>query len=45
MLNGSLYADNCTSFAFYQDFLVFTVGSSSMYDKMYVIDLVLDHKN
>jgi hypothetical protein len=36
-------SDECTSFVFYHEFLLFTVSTSSMYDKLFVINLLLDN--
>lgn len=44
-INDEIYVEHCTSFTFYHEFLIFTVSTSGMYDKMFVFDLVLDDLN
>ena len=41
-INSNTISDECSSFIIYHEFLLFTVSTSHMYDKLYVINFALE---
>lgn len=41
-MNDVALTNECTSYALHHQFMLFTVATSDMYDKLYVINLELD---
>lgn len=39
MLNNHLVSSECTSFAFYEHFLAFTISTTDQFHNLYVLDL------